>query len=142
MRISKHITLGEAIKSQTATRHGIDNTPNGEVLLNMQHLANNVFEPIREHFGIPIGISSFYRSPKLNQKVKGSKTSQHMKGEAMDIDADIFGGITNKEIFDYIKKNLDFDELIWEYGDDDNPAWVHVSLKRVGKNSKQILRIK
>ena len=92
--------------------------------------------------GIPIGISSFYRSPKLNQKVKGSKTSQHIKGEAMDIDADIFGGITNKEIFDYIKDNLDFHELIWEYGDDDNPAWVHVSLKRVGKNKKQILRIK
>lgn len=139
--ISKNITLEEAIKSQVAIRDGIDNTPPKDVLLNMKHVAENVFEPIREHFGVPIAISSFYRCPELNKKVKGSSTSQHVKGEAIDIDADIFGKITNKQIFDFVKDNLDFDQLIWEYGDSKNPSWVHVSLKRVGKNRKQILRI-
>jgi hypothetical protein len=141
MKISQNITLGEATKSQTATRLKIDNTPNEEALLNMKHVAENVFEPIRKHFGIPIGISSFYRSPKLNKAVKGSKTSQHTKGEAIDIDADIFGGVTNAEIFEFVRQNLDYDQLIWEYGNDKNPAWVHVSLKRVGNNKKQILYI-
>jgi len=139
--ISKHITLAEAIHSNTAKRCNIDNTPNEEALLNMKHVAENVFEPIRKHFGIPIGISSFYRSPKLNKAVKGSKTSQHTKGEAIDIDADIFGGVTNAQIFEFVKENLDYDQLIWEYGNDKNPAWVHVSLKRVGKNKMQILYI-
>jgi len=141
MKISQNITLAEATKSQTATRLKIDNTPNEEALLNMKHVAENVFEPIRKHFGIPIGISSFYRSPKLNKAVKGSKTSQHTKGEAIDIDADIFGGVTNAQIFEFVKENLDYDQLIWEYGNDKNPAWVHVSLKRVGKNKMQILYI-
>lgn len=141
MKVSQNITLGEATKSQTATRLKIDNTPNEEALLNMKHVAENVFEPIRKHFGIPIGISSFYRSPKLNKAVKGSKTSQHTKGEAIDIDADIFGGVTNAEIFEFVRQNLDYDQLIWEYGNDKNPAWVHVSLKRVGNNKKQILYI-
>ena len=139
--ISKNITLEEAIKSQVAIRDGIDNTPPKDILLNMKHVAENVFEPIREHFGVPIAISSFYRCPELNKKVKGSLTSQHVKGEAIDIDADIFGKITNKQIFDFVKDNLDFDQLIWEYGDSKNPSWVHVSLKRVGKNRKQTLRI-
>lgn len=141
MKVSQNITLGEATKSQTATRLKIDNTPNEEALLNMKHVAENVFEPIRKHFGIPIGISSFYRSHKLNKAVKGSKTSQHTKGEAIDIDADIFGGVTNAEIFEFVRENLDYDQLIWEYGNDKNPAWVHVSLKRVGNNKKQILYI-
>jgi hypothetical protein len=141
MKVSQNITLGEATKSQTATRLKIDNTPNEEALLNMKHVAENVFEPIRKHFGIPIGISSFYRSPKLNKAVKGSKTSQHTKGEAIDIDADIFGGVTNAEIFEFVRENLDYHQLIWEYGNDKNPAWVHVSLKRVGNNKKQILYI-
>lgn len=141
--ISKNITYAEAFKSQTAVRHKIKNTTDdSEILKNMKHVAENVFEKIRAHFGVPIGISSFYRSPELNKAVKGSKTSQHMTGEAIDIDADIFGKINNKQIYDYVKDNLEYDELIWEYGNDKNPAWVHVSLKRVGKNRKQILRIK
>lgn len=143
MRISENITYAEAFKSQTAVRKKIKNTTNDpEILKNMKHVAENIFEPIRKHFGKPIGISSFYRSPELNISVGGSKTSQHVTGEAIDIDADIFGGLTNKEIFDFVKSNLDYDQLIWEFGTAKNPAWVHVSLKRVGKNRKQILTIK
>jgi hypothetical protein len=139
--ISEHITEAEAFKSQTATRKGIDNTTTDpEVLANMRHVAE-LFEQIRANFGKPIGISSFYRSPALNKAVGGAKTSQHVRGEAIDIDADIYGKISNKEIYDYIKANLDFDQLIWEFGDANEPAWVHISRKRTGKNRKQILTI-
>jgi hypothetical protein len=141
--ISKHISEEEAFKSQTAIRHGIKNqTTDAETLANMKHVAENVFEPIRKHFNRPIGISSFYRCEKLNKKIGGAKNSQHMSGEAIDIDADIFGDLTNKIIYDFVKDNLEFDQLIWEFGDNNNPAWVHVSLKRNGKNRKQILRVK
>lgn len=143
MRISANITYAEAFKSQSAVRNKIKNTTSDpEVLKNMKHVAENVFEKIRIHFEKPIGISSFYRSKELNEKVGGSKTSQHVTGEAIDIDADIFGGLTNKQIFDFVKNNLEYDQLIWEYGTERNPAWVHVSLKRVGENRKQILYIK
>ena len=143
MRISQHITHAEVFKSQAAVRHKISNTTNDpEILKNIKHVAENIFEPIRKHFGKPIGISSFYRSSELNKIVRGSSTSQHTTGEAIDIDADIFGGLTNKEIFEFVKNNLEYDQLIWEYGTTKNPAWVHVSLKRNGKNRKQILYIK
>ena len=138
--ISEHITEAEAFKSQTATRKGIDNTTTDpEVLANMKHVAE-LFEQIRANFGKPIGISSFYRSPALNKAVGGAKTSQHVKGEAIDIDADIFGGVKNSEIFAFAK-TLDFDQLLWEFGDANEPAWVHISRKRIGKNRKQILTI-
>jgi len=141
MKISANISEAEAFKSQSAVRHGIDNTTTNEVVLaNMRHVAE-LFEQIRAHFGKPIGISSFYRSPALNKKIGGAKNSQHILGEAIDIDADIYGGVTNAQIFEFAK-TLDFDQLIWEYGDDNNPAWVHISRKRVGKNRKQRLRIK
>ena len=140
MKISEHITLEEATKSQTAIRKKISNIPNAVAIENMKHVAE-LFEQIREHFGVPIGISSFYRSMALNNEVGGSATSQHVKGEAIDIDADIYGKITNKEIFEFAK-TLDFDQLIWEYGNASNPAWVHISRKRSGKNRKQILYIK
>ena len=143
MRISENITYAEAFKSQSAVRKKIKNTTNDpEILKNMKHVAENIFEPIRKHFGKPIGISSFYRSKELNEAVGGASKSDHMTGEAIDIDADIFGGLTNKEIFDFVKDNLLYDKLIWEYGTTKQPAWVHVSLKRVGKNRKQILYIK
>lgn len=139
--ISKNISLAESFKSQSAIRHGIDNTTTNEVILaNMRHVAE-LFEQIRANFGVPIGISSFYRSAALNKKVGGAKNSQHTLGEAIDIDADIYGAITNKQIFEFAK-TLDFDQLIWEYGDDNNPAWVHISRKRIGKNRRQVLRIK
>jgi zinc D-Ala-D-Ala carboxypeptidase len=142
MNVSKYITLAEATKSQQAIRAGISNKPNDAVMKNMQHVATEIFDKVRDHFGVPIGISSFYRSSAINRLVGGAKNSQHVQGEAIDIDADIFGIVTNQEIFEYIKANLVFDQLIWEYGNDEQPAWVHVSLKRDGKNRKQVLKIK
>jgi hypothetical protein len=143
--ISKHITLSEAIKSETAAKLKIDNTPTVEHLEAMKVLAEAVFEPLRQHFGKKIGISSFYRSPEINKRINkgkgGSSTSQHMLGEAMDIDANIYNnGITNAQIFNYIKNNLEFDQLIWEFGTDKEPQWVHVSYTKKRKNRKQILR--
>jgi len=133
--ISEHISYEEATKSQTAIRRGIDNTPTPEHLEAMKLVAEKVFEPIRNHFNVPIGISSFYRSKALNKAVGGAASSQHTKGEAIDVDADIFGEITNKMIFDYVRNNLSFDQLIWEYGDNLKPAWVHVSYKAKGNRN-------
>ncbi|MCG8477050.1 MAG: D-Ala-D-Ala carboxypeptidase family metallohydrolase, partial [Cytophagales bacterium] len=100
------------------------------------------FEPLRARFNRPIGISSFFRSAELNKKIGGSSRSQHCSPDgqaAMDIDADIFGGIENREIFEFIRDELPFDQLIWEFGDGSNPDWVHVSLKSTD-NRKQILK--
>jgi zinc D-Ala-D-Ala carboxypeptidase len=142
MKISKHITLAEATKSQTAIRKGIDNMPGPNIIPNMIEVANKCFEPLREWHGKPIGISSFYRSAALNRAVKGSPRSQHMLGQAIDIDADIFdNGITNADIYRWLVNNVDFDQIIWEFGDDSNPAWVHVSYVGKGKNRRQELRI-
>ena len=140
MKLSNHLTLQEATKSATAIRKGIYNLPVDEHLAALVNTANKIFEPIRNHFNVPIGISSGYRSNALNDAVGGSKTSQHSKGEALDIDADIYGGITNKQIFDFVKDNLEFDQLIWEFGTDNEPNWVHVSIKHYGEQRKQILR--
>ncbi len=137
--ISKNISYKEATHSTTAKRLGIDNTPNAEQMSNMRYVAENVFQPIREHFGVPIYISSFYRSEALNKAIRGSSSSTHIKGEAMDLDADVFGRINNAQIFNYIKDHLEFDQLIWEFGTDDNPAWVHVSLSK-RNNRNQILK--
>lgn len=139
LRISQHISYAEATKSQQAVRFNIINKPNEEQLESMRNLANKVFEPIRRNFKKPIAITSFFRSPALNKVIGGSLTSQHCKGEAMDIDADVFGGVTNSEIFHFIKNNLDFDQLIWEFGNHKEPDWVHVSL-RINTNRRQILR--
>ena len=139
MRISKHISYKEATQSQTATRKGISNDPDAYQLQNMQLLAEKVFEAIREHFGVPIHISSGYRSKALNTAIGGSLTSQHCSGEAIDIDMD-GTSVTNAQIFNYIKDNLSFDQLIWEFGTDSNPNWVHVSYESTGKQRKQILK--
>jgi hypothetical protein len=140
MNISEHITYEEAVKSQLAVRLGIRNIPNQAQLANMRLVAEHCFEPVRSRFKVPIGISSFFRSEALNEAVGGSKTSQHCMGMAIDIDGDIYGKISNSEIFHFIKDNLEFDQLIWEFGDDDNPAWVHVSYNPKG-NRNQILKI-
>ncbi len=144
MKISEHLSLIEVSTSDTAKRLGIDNTPKGDHLENLKLLAEKVFEPIRAHFGKPIKLSSGYRSKALNESIPGSsKTSQHCTGEALDLDQDNAGtGVTNKQVFDYIKDNLEFDQLIWEYGTDANPDWVHVSYESTGKQRKQILRCK
>lgn len=138
-KLSEHLTYKEATVSQTAKKEGIDNTPNNEQLLNMVAIAKNVFEPLREHFKVPIYVSSMFRSDELNIALKGAEGSQHCSGEAMDLDADIFGKITNEEIFYWILNNLEFDQLIAEGVDKNGIAWVHVSYKRTGKNRKQIL---
>lgn len=137
--VSKNISYKEATHSTTAKRLGIDNTPNAEQFSNMIYVAENVFQPIREHFNTPIYISSFFRSEDLNKAIRGSSSSTHMKGEAMDLDADVYEGITNAEIFHYIKDNLEFDQLIWEFGTDENPSWVHVSLSK-RNNRNQVLK--
>ena len=124
--ISKHISDKEGVYSNTALRLGIDNVPNEEQLNNMKLLAEKVFEPLREYVGGPIKINSFFRSPELNTAIGGSSKSQHCKGQAIDID-DTFGRMTNAAMYHWIKENLDFDQMIWEFGDSKNPAWVHVS---------------
>lgn len=136
MQISKHLTLEECTRSSTADKLGIvNNNPNQSVVENMKLLAEKVFEPIREHFKTPIYVSSVYRGLVLNQAIKGSITSQHCSGQAMDIDSK--GKPTNKEIFDYIKANLEFDQLINEF----DYSWIHVSYSNI-KNRKQILKAK
>jgi hypothetical protein len=139
MQISKHLSLAEVSRSETAKRRGINNTPSGEHLENFKKLAENIFEPIREHFKVPIIISSGYRSKELNSAIGGSSTSQHCQGEAIDIDMD-GTSITNAQIFNFIKDNLVFDQMIWEFGTDKNPDWVHVSYESTGKQRKQILK--
>jgi zinc D-Ala-D-Ala carboxypeptidase len=139
LRISKHISYKEATQSQTATRKGISNDPDAYQLQNMQLLAEKVFEPLREHFGVPIAINSFFRSQKLNKAIGGTSGSQHTQGRAIDID-DTLGGVSNKQMFDYIKNHLDFDQLIWEFGDNNNPAWVHVSYVSETENRRRVLK--
>lgn len=140
MKLTKHLSLSEVTKSGTAKRLGIDNTPTPEHMHNILLIAEKVFEPVREHFGKPLYVSSGYRSETLNKAIKGSSRSQHCKGEALDLDAQVYGGFTNKELFDYIKDNLVFDQMIWEFGTDEEPDWVHVSYKK-GKNRGEILRV-
>lgn len=147
MKISKHISFNEATKSQTATRHGINNEPTEWQLKNMILVATKCFEPLREWNNEPIGISSFLRSKKLNELIGGSTNSQHLQGlysgkeeGAIDIDADIFNnGITNAEIYFWLKNNIEYDQLIWEFGTDNNPNWVHISYRK-GANRNMNLR--
>jgi hypothetical protein len=141
MQLSEHLSLAEVTKSDTAKRRGVSNMPTEAHIANFKLLAENIFEPIRNHFGKPIFISSGYRSSELNKAIGGAASSQHCQGEAIDIDMDGRpGGVTNKMVFDFIKENLNFDQLIWEFGTDANPDWVHVSYESTGKQRKQILR--
>ena len=137
--ISEHISYKEGVYSNTATRRDIDNTPNGEQLDNMELIASEVFEPLRSYVDGPIKINSFFRSPDLNKAIGGSGKSQHCKGQAIDID-DTFGKMTNAEMYHWIKENLDFDQMIWEFGDDDNPNWVHVSYVSAEENRNRCLK--
>jgi hypothetical protein len=140
-KISEHLELSEVIRSEQAKRMGVSNMPTPEHIENFKKLAENVFEKIRNNFRVPIHISSGYRSIELNKAIKGSSSSQHCKGEAIDIDMDgSSNGVTNKMVFDYIYKNLNFDQLIFEYGTEDNPDWVHVSYSSSKPQRKQALR--
>ena len=136
-KISKHISYKEGTYSQTALRRDLDNTPNEEQLKCMKEVAENLFEPLREWVGGPIKINSFFRGEPVNTAIGGSTRSQHMKGQAIDID-DTFGHKTNAEMYHYIKDNLDFDQMIWEFGDDKNPNWVHISWVSHRPNRKKL----
>ena len=130
MKISKNFILQEFLVTNT----GLNNQLTGDALANIEYLAKNLLQPLRDTYGKPIKITSGYRSADVNKAVGGSTTSQHTKGQAVDIVAD-----DNKALFDLIKSKFDFDQLIWEYGTDKQPAWVHVSIKKTG-NRKQIMR--
>jgi hypothetical protein len=140
MQLSAHLSVAEYIKSDTAKRKQISNEMTPAHLENAKILAAKIFEPIRVHFGKPIYLSSGYRSEALNTAVGGSLTSHHCMAFAMDLDQDGRGtGVTNRMVFDFIKANLNFDQLIWEFGNDQNPDWVHVSYVGAG-NRKQVLK--
>lgn len=138
-KISKHISFKEGIKSNTATRLGINNTPDDYQVSNMVNIAVNLFEPLREFVGGPIKINSMFRCEELNRAIGGSSRSQHCEGRAIDLD-DTFRHKTNAEMFEFIRKNLSFDQLIWEFGDDNNPDWVHVSYISKDENRGRVMR--
>lgn len=138
-RISENISYREAIKSNTAMRRGIDNTPTSYEITNMVGVAKNIFEPLRNWVGGPIKITSMFRCEKLNRAIGGSSRSQHCEGRALDLD-DTFGHKTNAEMFNYIKDNLSFDQLIWEFGSDNNPDWIHVSYVSKDENRSRVMR--
>jgi len=137
--ISKHVSYHEGVYSRTAERLGIENDPTEEHLANMKITAEKIFEPLREHVGGPIKINSFYRGPKLNKAIGGSTKSQHMTGQAMDID-DTLGCMSNADMYYWIKENLNFDQMIWEFGTDENPNWVHVSYVDDEQNRNRCLK--
>jgi hypothetical protein len=139
MKISDNITYAEAIHSQTAKRKGIDNTPTAKQVEVMKLTAEKIFEPLRKFVGGPIKVNSFFRSAELNKAIGGSKTSQHCKGQAIDID-DVFGHKTNAEMYNWVKENLNFDQMIWEFGTDMNPNWVHISYVSEEDNRNRCLK--
>jgi len=136
--MTRNFKSSEFSRSQTAKRQGIDNTIPFDHYANLIELCENVLQPLRDALGVSIYISSGYRSSALNKAIGGSKTSQHCKGEAADIDQDKYGR-SNADVFNYILKNLPFDQLIWEFGDEKEPAWVHVSFNKF-HNRKEVLK--
>jgi zinc D-Ala-D-Ala carboxypeptidase len=132
--ISEHITYEEATFSAEAKKNGVDNIPTPQNLRSMKNLAEKIFEVVRDEFGgTPRRILSFFRTGKVNDLVNGAARSQHTRGEAIDF-------VGTREMFLWIKDHLVFDQLIYEYGDDENPAWIHVSLRLDGNNRNQTLR--
>ena len=138
-KISKHISYKEAVKSNTAMRLNIDNTPGAYEITNMNGIAHNIFEPLREWVGGAIKINSFFRCVELNKAIGGSSKSQHCQGRALDID-DTYGHKTNAEMYEWIKENLDFDQMIWEFGTEKNPDWVHISYVSPNENRNRCLK--
>lgn len=136
--ISEHISYKEGVYSITALRLGLNNDPTKTHLTNMELLAEKIFEPLRKHVGGPIKINSFYRGPELNKAIGGSSNSQHCKGQAIDLD-DTYGYMSNADMYEYIKNNLSFDQMIWEFGNSDNPDWVHVSYVNEEANRNRCL---
>ena len=139
MKISDHITYAEAIHSNTAKRKSIDNTPNEVQVLSMKLLADKIFEPLRKWVGGPIKVNSFFRSVTLNEEIGGVASSQHCKGQAIDID-DVYGYKTNAEMYKWVQGNLDFDQMIWEFGTDMQPNWIHISYVSKEENRNKCLK--
>lgn len=142
MMLSKNLSLAEVTKSATAIKHGIANEPSSKHLTNLKAVATNIFQPCRDYFGKPLAVTSGYRSEALNDLIGGSKRSQHSKGEALDLDAQVYGGFTNAQLFNYIRENLEFDQLIWEFGNDQEPDWVHCSYKSDGNRGEVLVAYK
>ena len=138
-KLSEHISYKEGVYSITALRLGLKNDPSKEHLKNMKLISEKVFEPLRDYVGSPIKINSFYRGPELNKAIGGSSKSQHCKGQAIDVD-DTLGGFSNSTMFNWIQDNLDFDQMIWEFGNEFNPDWVHVSYVSPEKNRNRCLK--
>ena len=141
MKLSENFSLGELLKSQTAERKGIDNKPSDpSIIVNLQVLCEKVLQPVRDEFNSPVVINSGYRCKKLNTAIGGSKKSQHCFGEAADIEVPT---LSNRDLAEWIKNNLDFDQLILEFynGKDPRSGWVHVSYKNKDDNRKQCLTI-
>jgi hypothetical protein len=140
MKLSKYVSLAEVTRSDTAKRKGISNEPTPEHLENLKTICEDVFDKVREHFGVPIYISSGYRSAALNKAIGGSSTSDHNNGRALDLDQDGHGnGVKNKDVFNFIKDNLEFDQVIFEHRRADGDCdWVHVGYRK-GANRKQVL---
>ena len=138
MRLSQNFTLAEMIKSQTAERKSINNNPNEDNIENLQRLCEHILQPVREHFGNVVSVSSGVRSPELCVAIGSSTTSQHASGQAADFE---IYGVSNKELADYIADNLDFDQLILEFWkpEEPNSGWVHCSYKGADQNSKEYL---
>ena len=147
MKLSKHLTLKEATKSATAIKNGIDNTPTIAQLEVLKALAVNIFEPCRQYIGGPLAVTSGYRGEELNKLIGGSLTSDHCisddKTAALDLDCDVYNGKTNAQLFNYIRTTRDFKQLIWEFGDENNPDWVHVSFSTdPALNKREVLLAK
>ena len=140
MRISKNFSLSEMVKSATAVRLNVDNSPNSVHLVNLTHLAIDILQPVRDQFGV-ITINSGYRSPTLNAKVVGSKTRQHCNGQASDFES---FSTPNPDLAKWISKNLEFDQLILEFydGKDPNSGWVHCSYNLMGNRRKILTALK
>ena len=139
MRISDHITYAEAIHSNTAKRKSIDNTPSQTQVDAMKLIAEKIFEPLRKWVGGPIKVNSFFRSVTLNEAIGGVASSQHCKGQAIDID-DVYSYKTNAEMYKWIQGNLDYDQMIWEFGTDTQPNWVHISYVSKEENRNKCLK--
>lgn len=137
--LSKYLSYQQAIKSDTAKKHKLDNSPNAAEIENLKHLGKNIYDKIYEKFNGNVKLTSVFRNGPVNKKVGGSSTSQHRFGQALDIQGT--NGVTNKQIFKYVKENLDYHQIIWEFGSTTEPNWVHVGYKPSG-NRKTNTRAK
>lgn len=134
-KLSRYLTYEQVIYSATALKHGIDNQPTESHMKNLRYLGLNIYDPLFDHFGDKLIITSVYRSASLNKFVEGSESSQHLRGQAIDLK--VSSPFSTRELFKYIVENLDFDQVIWEFGTNEAPRWVHVSIKEIGNRYKK-----